>query len=164
MKQAILSENTPTKPTILIIDDNPASLTVLTEYLFRHGFDILAARDSESGLQRAQLTQPDLILLDINLPDQDGFETCQRLKTNPQTEPIPDILKEIKEQYPDLPVILVTGYPDEVALAIKSALEINAYTCLYKPLPIDKLLQTLTLLRRQVLGQLLGRPIRKLEA
>lgn len=95
-----------------------------------------------------KLAPGQIVLLDMKLNGQSGF----------------DILREIKEQYPDLPVILVTGYPDEVALAVKSALEINAYTCLYKPLPIDKLLQTLILLRRQVLGQLLGRPIRKLEA
>ena len=76
---------------ILLIDDNEANLGVLANYLKRLGFKILTARNGGMGLQRAQLAKPDLILLDVLMPDIDGFEVCRRLKADPDTQEIPVI-------------------------------------------------------------------------
>ena len=79
----------PAEATILIVDDNPANLGVLTHALEAHGFRVLVAHRGEVGIQIAQLAQPNLILLDVVLPDIDGFETCRRLKANEVTKDIP---------------------------------------------------------------------------
>src|SRR5207253_3140404 len=83
-----LSAN-PAEATILIVDDNPANLAVLTHALEAHGFRVLVAHRGEVGIQIAQLAQPHLILLDVVLPGIDGFETCRRLKANEVTKDIP---------------------------------------------------------------------------
>jgi signal transduction histidine kinase len=77
--------------SILIIDDNPTNLSVLVDYLEDWGFEIMVARDGETGLERAQIAHPDLILLDVMMPGIDGFETCQRLKADEETAGIPVI-------------------------------------------------------------------------
>ncbi len=81
----------PTLPVILIIDDDPANLSLMVDNLEKHGLTSMIARDGESGLQRAQQGQPDLILLDVMMPDPNGFETCRRLKANSATAEIPVI-------------------------------------------------------------------------
>ncbi len=90
-----LSEN-PTESefqeyTILIVDDNPANLSVLTDYLEDNRFEIMAARDGKTGLEMAHIAQPDIILLDVMMPGIDGFETCRRFKASDTTKEIPVI-------------------------------------------------------------------------
>jgi two-component system, NtrC family, sensor kinase len=77
--------------TILLIDDTPTNLEVLYSALSGAGYDILVEMDGESGLEQAQNSRPDLILLDVMMPGIDGFETCHRLKANPTTCNIPII-------------------------------------------------------------------------
>ncbi len=77
--------------TILIIDDDVTNLKVAAEPLRADGAEILTARDGLSGISRAQLAQPDLIILDVQMPGIDGFETCRRLKADPLTKAIPVI-------------------------------------------------------------------------
>lgn len=84
--------------TILVVDDVPANVGLLVEYLEDHGFRALVAQDGEDGLMRAQFVQPDLILLDVMMPNMDGFETCRRLKAT--------------EQIKDIPVIFMTALTD----------------------------------------------------
>ncbi len=72
-----------------------------------------------------------------------------------------EVLKEIRQQFPHLPVIMVTGYGEEMTKQIKAALKINAYACLYKPFEIDELLKLLIEVRHQELGRILGRPANK---
>lgn len=81
--------------TILLIDDNPANLSVAVDYLADHGFQIMVARDGETGLQLARQEQPDLILLDVRLPGIDGFEVCRRLKADERTQEIPVIFMTV---------------------------------------------------------------------
>lgn len=76
---------------VLVIDDNPKNLDVLSDLLDKENFVILFALDGKSGLQRAESGQPDLILLDIMMPGIDGFETCRQLKANENTKDIPVI-------------------------------------------------------------------------
>ncbi len=77
--------------TVLIVDDNPTNLQVVFEFLRNHQFRVLIASSGQSGLERAEKAQPDIILLDVMMPGIDGFETCQKLKANPATHHIPVI-------------------------------------------------------------------------
>lgn len=76
---------------ILIVDDTLTNLEVLFDSLTNANFRILVAEDGESAIDTATYALPDLILLDILMPDIDGFETCCRLKANPTTADIPII-------------------------------------------------------------------------
>jgi signal transduction histidine kinase len=83
--------NAPSPSTVLIVDDTPANVRVLAEYLDGHGFNVTVAQDGEEGLERARFGRPDLVLLDAMMPGWDGFETCRRLKADPATSAIPVI-------------------------------------------------------------------------
>ena len=76
---------------ILAVDDTPASLKLLTELLQAEGYDVRSAIQGELALQAAQIDPPELVLLDIRMPDLDGFEVCRRLKASPATAHIPVI-------------------------------------------------------------------------
>jgi DNA-binding response OmpR family regulator len=77
--------------TVLIVDDAPANLGVIEDYLDAYNFEIVVARDGEKGIAIAHSIQPDLILLDVMMPGIDGFETCRRLKADESTQNIPVI-------------------------------------------------------------------------
>ncbi|QUY44898.1 ATP-binding protein [Acaryochloris marina] len=110
--------------TLLIIDDNPNNLGVAVSALESFGATILVSRSGESGLQRAAYAQPNIILLDVLMPDIDGFETCRRLKANPKTEPIPVIF-----------MTALTSNNDKV-----KGLEVGAVDYVTKPIYVDELL------------------------
>jgi DNA-binding NtrC family response regulator len=72
-------------PEILLVDDNATNLQVLYQTLNGHGYRLLAARSGKDALSIAQQVVPDLILLDVMMPEMDGFETCAHLKEDPRT-------------------------------------------------------------------------------
>lgn len=74
---------------ILIVDDNPANLGVVADYLETYNFNIFTALDGQDALKIVKKLVPDLILLDVMMPGIDGFEVCRRLKANPSTQAIP---------------------------------------------------------------------------
>lgn len=78
-------------PSILIVDDTPANVGVLADYLCGRGFAVMVAQDGEEGIERARYGKPDLILLDVMMPGVDGFEACRRLKAGDDTRAIPVI-------------------------------------------------------------------------
>ena len=77
------------KPKILIVDDNPGNIDFLIELL--SDYDVSAVIDGRSALEMIHEEKPDLILLDINMPGLNGFETCKLIKASPKTEDIPII-------------------------------------------------------------------------
>ncbi len=77
--------------TVLIVDDILANLGVAVSHLEARGYRVVIAQEGEEGLQRAIFVQPDIILLDIMLPDEDGFAVCRRLKADERTRGIPVI-------------------------------------------------------------------------
>ncbi len=79
--------------TVLIVDDDPTNLAVLSDQLEQCGLGVVIARDGAEGLERAKLVKPDLILLDVVMPGMNGFETCRRLKSDESTREIPVIFK-----------------------------------------------------------------------
>lgn len=80
-----------TANVILLVDDNPTNLEILVRSLSESGYKVRVAQDGESAIAQVAYAQPDLILLDVMMPGIDGFETCQRLKQNPETQAIPVI-------------------------------------------------------------------------
>jgi signal transduction histidine kinase len=81
----------PEFETILIVDDSPTNLQVISEALTSAGFQIAVAIDGESAIEQVEYHPPDLILLDVMMPGINGFETCERLKNNPVNNDIPVI-------------------------------------------------------------------------
>ncbi|RLA73241.1 MAG: diguanylate cyclase response regulator [Epsilonproteobacteria bacterium] len=77
------------KPKILIVDDNPGNIDFLIELL--SDYDVSAVIDGRSALEMIHEEKPDLILLDINMPGLNGYETCKLIKASPKTEDIPII-------------------------------------------------------------------------
>ncbi len=73
------------KAKMLVVDDDPAILKSTTLILERAGYEVIQASSGEEALKQAQITTPDLILLDVVLPGIDGLEVCRRLKSNPKT-------------------------------------------------------------------------------
>ena len=116
--------------TIVIVDDDPAFCKTLGDILHQRGFKVEQVTDPHTDVEKmASIAQ--VILLDMKLNSISGL----------------DVLKEIRKRYPSLPVLLVSGYREEMAETIRAALDINAYACLYKPVEIPALLQTLAQLQ-----------------
>ena len=80
-----------TKGNILIVDDTPNNLRVLSATLTEQGYEVRSAINGTMALMGARAEQPDLIFLDINMPDMNGYEVCQKLKADGQTAEIPII-------------------------------------------------------------------------
>ncbi|QZZ19699.1 response regulator [Leptothermofonsia sichuanensis E412] len=76
---------------ILVVDDTVVNLKLLSTLLRREGYDVRCATSGEMALRSTQFSPPNLILLDINLPEMDGYEVCRRLKSDPATARIPVI-------------------------------------------------------------------------
>lgn len=76
-------------PTILAVDDNLAFNYAICRTLQQAGYECLNAQTGSAALAMAENGRPDLVLLDVNLPDVNGFEVCRRLKANPDTQSIP---------------------------------------------------------------------------
>jgi two-component system, NtrC family, sensor kinase len=95
---------TPSKASILVVDDTPANLRLLAGILAEQGYRVQPARGGSQALSIAQGVPLDLILLDILMPEMDGYEVCQRLKASEQTRDIPvifisainDVLDKVK--------------------------------------------------------------------
>jgi CheY-like chemotaxis protein len=86
---------TPTpssQKTILIIDDQPFFVTLQQNLLKRQGYRVVAAANGAEGLARAKQYKPDLILLDIEMPEMDGFTVCEKLKQDEELKHIPVII------------------------------------------------------------------------
>lgn len=76
---------------ILLVDDNTTNLQLLRDTLDGYGYKLLAAKNGKTALSIAQKAKPDLILLDIMMPELDGYEVCRRLKDDQATAQIPVI-------------------------------------------------------------------------
>ncbi|MCA9733166.1 MAG: response regulator transcription factor [Deferribacteres bacterium] len=117
---------------ILIIDDDDKLNELLTEYLARFGYEVEAATHPHDGLRKLQKEQPDLIILDIMLPDMEGFEVC----------------KEIRKSY-QTPIIMLTARGEVTDRIV--GLELGADDYLPKPFePRELVARIQTVLRRGI--------------
>ena len=120
------------KPTILVVDDEPALVEVLETYLRDEGFAVLSAGDGRTAVEIALSRQPDLVLLDLNLPTLSGL----------------DAFREIRAQM-DVPVIMLTARGSEVDRVV--GLELGADDYVSKPYsPREVVARVKTVLRRRV--------------
>jgi CheY-like chemotaxis protein len=97
---------------ILIVEDNEMNRDVLSRHLKRRGFDVFVASDGMLGLASAESLHPDLILMDLGLPEIDGWECTRRLKANPITRDIPVIALSAHAMVGDREKALEVGCDD----------------------------------------------------
>jgi adenylate cyclase len=100
---------------VLLVDDNPTNLQVLYQALEEQGFELLIAQSGQEALEIACAAKPALILLDINMPGMDGFETCERLKADEATREIAVIFLSARDQVQDKVKGLQLGAVDYVS-------------------------------------------------
>jgi twitching motility two-component system response regulator PilH len=86
---------------ILIVDDSPTEIHVLTSMLEKHGFTIATAGSGEEGVGKAKTDKPDLILMDVVMPGMNGFQAARQISNDPETSGIPIIIVSTKDQETD---------------------------------------------------------------
>ncbi len=142
------ASNLPTRATVLIVDDEVRNVKLLETLLKAEGYATLCAGNGIEAIALAEAAQPDLILLDVMMPDMDGFETVARLKADPRTKPVP--------------VIMVTALDDRDSKL--RALDAGAEEFLSKPIDrADLTVRVRNLLRLKEYGDFLANHRRILE-
>jgi DNA-binding response OmpR family regulator len=130
-------------PDILLVDDTRENLRLLSTMLSDAGYKVRKAISGTLALRAIEVAKPDLIMLDIRMPEMDGYEVCQRLKRNPKTA--------------DIPVIFLSAL-DEVSDKVK-AFEVGGVDYITKPFELQEVLVrvenqlTIFLQRKQLLEQ-----------
>ena len=127
--------------TVLVVDDDPRIVQLLTSYLQRDGYKTLIAGDGEEALRVAQKQKPDLVLLDIMLPDKDGIEVCRTIRHES-----------------DVPIIMLPARAEEADKLV--GLELGADDYVTKPFsPREVVARVRALLRRAAAPKDKGTPI-----
>jgi two-component system phosphate regulon response regulator PhoB len=99
---------------ILIVEDEEDVMELIRYNLAKEGFNCDAAYNGQEALKKAQAMLPDLVLLDLMLPEVDGLEVCKRLKSSPQTEHIPIVMVTAKSDEADIVTGLELGADDYI--------------------------------------------------
>jgi PAS domain S-box-containing protein len=115
------------KANILIIDDTPENLNLLSEILIQQGYKVRSVTKGSSGIRGAQAAPPDLILLDVNMPEMNGYEVCQQLKASDRTQ--------------DIPVIFISAMGD--VLDKVKAFSVGGVDYITKPFQVEEVLARL---------------------
>jgi len=89
------------KPTILVIEDDPMASRLVALMLSNAGYQVVSASNGPQGLDMAQDSPPDLVLLDLMLPGPDGFDVLNQLRAEPRTASMPVIVVSSKSQLTD---------------------------------------------------------------
>jgi len=105
--------------TLLVVDDNVNNIQVVGSILKDIGYKLAIAKDGKTALELAKQTEPDLILLDIMMPEMDGFEVCRRLKADIKTKKIPVIFLTAKSETDDIVKAFSLGGVDYVTKPFK---------------------------------------------
>ncbi len=124
---------------ILVVDDDPNMRVLLRQMLALRGFDVVEAEDGLDALAKVEEAEPDVVVLDVMMPDMDGITVCKRLRQQPKTA--------------NLPIIMLSGkvHPE----AIKEGLMAGADKYLRKPIPLADLIANI----REVLPKFVSVPI-----
>ena len=110
---------------ILVVDDDEKIIFAFTQFLEMEGYPFLTAKDGSEALQKVKNDQPQVIFMDIAMPNVDGLEA----------------LKLIKEQDESIPVIMITG--NSTTAHAFQAVQLGAFDCLPKPLSVIKIRETI---------------------
>ena len=122
-------------PNILIVDDDPFNLMVLGQILIKNGVSIRSVSDGVTALKVSEEEKPDLILLDIIMPDMDGYEVCKCLKENPNLCDIPVIFISSLNDTKDVVLALKSGGVDYITKPFKAEeviARVNTHLQLYQ--------------------------------
>lgn len=114
---------------ILVIDDDPVFVESTKMVLESKDYQVLTALDGDIGLQKVREEKPDLVLLDIIMPTQDGFHVCEEIKKDPQLA--------------DIPVVMLTSFAQkkgETNIPVSAGLELEAEGYIDKPVAPEELL------------------------
>jgi PleD family two-component response regulator len=128
---------------LLIVDDLADNLRVLSHALKSHGYRVRAVKDGAMALMGAKAIPPDVILLDIRMPEMDGYEVCRRLKGEPETQ--------------DIPIIFLSALDETIDKAM--AFEVGGADYITKPFQVGEMLArvqhqvTIQHLKKQVAEQ-----------
>ena len=99
-------------PRVLLVEDNELNRDMLSRRLMRRGYHVEMAADGKEGLQMADAVSPDLILLDLSLPEMDGWEVLRRLKQDPKMKQIPVIALTAHALVTDRARAMEAGFDD----------------------------------------------------
>jgi two-component system alkaline phosphatase synthesis response regulator PhoP len=102
------------KGKVLVVDDEIYIVHILDFSLGMEGYEVATALDGEQALEKARADKPDLIVLDIMMPRLDGYETCRRLKADPQLKDVPVILLTAKGRNVDQKIGFEVGADDYI--------------------------------------------------
>lgn len=120
-------KNITQRERILVVDDTSVNLKLIYDFLRGSGFEVRAAKSGFQALQILETTKPDIILLDVVMPEMDGFETCRHLKNSQQTK--------------DIPVIFMTAVDDASNPSYKvKGLALGAVDYISKPIQLEEVL------------------------
>ncbi len=99
---------------IFIVDDEPDMVRIAADLLEEEGYHVTASTHPEEAIKKIRTNPPDLILLDIRMPDKDGLEVCRELKSDPQTNSVPIIMISVKAEEADVVLGLELGAEDYI--------------------------------------------------
>ncbi|WP_424099930.1 sensor histidine kinase [Moorena producens] len=111
------------KDQILAVDDSPDNLFLLQTLLEEEGYNITLAENGRVALEKIEISPPELVLLDVMMPEMDGFEVTKRIRTNPKL--------------PFIPILLITAYDHP---SVVKGLDMGADDFIRKPVEVDELL------------------------
>jgi DNA-binding response OmpR family regulator len=117
---------------ILVVDDDPSVRKMLTRALAKEGYQVQSAADGTEALQAANATPPDLVLLDVKLREESGW----------------DVFRRFIRKWPLLPVVIITARPNQLFTALAAGVG----ALLEKPLQVPRLLLTISRLLRESVG------------
>ncbi len=115
------------KFTILVVDDDPNMRVLLRQMLGLRGFDVVEAEDGLDALAKVEEVEPDVVVLDVMMPDMDGITVCKRLRQQPKTA--------------TLPIIMLSGKVNPEA--VKEGLTAGANNYLRKPVSLTDLIESI---------------------
>jgi two-component system alkaline phosphatase synthesis response regulator PhoP len=101
-------------PTVLVVDDEVGALTLVSIMLEKGGLDVLKAQNAHTALNILKTEQPDLIILDIMMPEMDGIELCQVIRSNAMIEEIPIIMLSARSDPKSVKSGLAAGANDYI--------------------------------------------------
>lgn len=127
-------ETSDLKRRVLVVDDEEEMVDLIREPLLREGFDVLTAFTGRDALAVVRSQKPDMVLLDLMLPDVDGLEICRQLKWDPATASIP--------------VLIITGKSDEADVVL--GLGLGAEDYLVKPFRLKELVARIKVIYRRL--------------
>lgn len=120
------------KQTILIVDDEPDFVMMLKHTLQDEGYIVEVAYNGVEAIQKVKQSPPDAIVLDIMMPEKDGFQVCSELKND--------------DKYADIPIIVLTAVSDHVSTTQYShsqAVDMEADDILFKPASFEEILESI---------------------